>query len=152
MTRPSREVQAELDRAIKTVKDIHKRLSALESEQSELRKVERSYLDEYWGCPGIISKLRNELKKSQAVELSYAVNAIPVVFTRDHKSCVVAKVTAKQIYCCARDGSSVFKTDLTGKIHTKTHSTQFIDMQATFGKDSVEPNSINTGIQLETKN
>jgi len=151
MTRPSREIQAELDWAIKTCKDIHKRLCALESEQSELRKDERSYLDD-WGRPGIISKLRNELKKSQAVEFSYAVNAITVVFTRDHESCVVAKVTAKQIYCCARDGSSVFKTDLTGKIHTKTHSTQFIDMQATFGKDSVESNSINTGIQLETKN
>jgi hypothetical protein len=151
MTRPSSEVQAELDWAIKTVKDIHKRLSALESEQSELRKDERSYLDD-WGCPGIISKLKSELKRSQAVEFSYAVNAITVVFTRDHESCVVAKVTAKQIYCCARDGRSVFKTDLTGKLHTKTHSTQFIDMQATFGKDSVEPNSINTGIQLETKN
>jgi len=143
MTRPSSEIQAELDAALKTLKDIRNRLSAL-------RKDERSYLDD-WGCPGIISNLRNELKKSQAVEFSYAVNAITVVFTRDHESCVVAKVTAKQIYCCARDGSSVFKTDLTGKIHTKTHSTQFIDMQSTFGKDAVEPNSINTGIVLEPK-
>ncbi|MEI8016639.1 MAG: hypothetical protein WCH39_00500 [Schlesneria sp.] len=148
MTRPSNEIQAELDLATKTLKDIRNRLSAIESEQSELRKDERSYLDD-WGCPGIISKLRNKLKKSQAVEFSYAVNAITVVFTSDHESCVVAKVTAKQIYCCARDGSSVFKTDLTGKLHTKTHSNQFIDMQATFGKDSVEPNSINTGIVLE---
>jgi hypothetical protein len=144
MTRPSSEIQAELDSAIKTLKDIRK-------QQSELRKDERSYLND-WGRPGIISKLRSELKRSQAIEFSYAVNAIPVIFTRDHESCVVAKVTAKQIYCCARDGRSVFKTDLTGKIHTKTHSTQFIDMQATFGKDSVEPNSINTGIQLEKNN
>ena len=148
--RASSEIQAELDLAIKTAKDISERLCALESEQSELRKDERLYLDD-WGCPGIISNLRNKLKKSQAVEFSYAVNAITVVFTRDHEHCVVAKVTAKQIHCCARDGSSGFKTDLTGRLCTTTHSTQFIDMQATFGKDRVEPNSINTGIVLEPK-
>jgi hypothetical protein len=150
MTRPSSEVQADLDLAIKTVKDIRKRLSVLRAEESELRKDESTYCDK-WNEPGIISNLKHELQRSKAVELSYAVNAIPVVFTRDHESCVVTKVTAKQIHCCARDGSSGFKTDLTGKIHTKTHSTQFIDMQATFGKDSVEPNSIKTGIVLESK-
>jgi hypothetical protein len=150
MTRPSSEIQADLDLAIKTLKDIRKRLCALESEQSELRKDKLTYLGTGWR-DGIISNLKHELQRSKAVELSYAVNAIPVVFTRDDESCVVAKVTAKQIHCCARDGSSGFKTDLTGKIHTKTHSTQVIDMQATFGKDSVEPNSINTGIVLESK-
>ena len=136
MTRPSSEVQADLDAAIKTLKDIRKRLADLEAERSKLSSDERRYLDS-WSEAGIISKLKHELTRSKAVELSYAVNAIPVVFTRDHESCVVAKVTAKQIYCCARDGSSGFKTDLTGKIHTKTHSAQFIDMQATFGKDLV---------------
>jgi hypothetical protein len=150
MTRPSSEIQAELDAAFKTLKDIRKRLAELKAEQSELSSDERTYLDS-WSEAGIISKLKHELTRSKSVEFSYAVNAIPVVFTRDHEHCVVAKVTAKQIHCCARDGSSGFKTDLTGKMHTKTHSTQFIDMQATFGKDSVEPNSINTGIVLEPK-
>ena len=150
MTRPSSEIQAELDAAIKTLKDIRKRLAGLEAERSELLKDERTYLDS-WSEAGIIGKLKHELKKSKSVEFSYAVNAITVIFTRDHESCVVAKVTAKQIHCCARDGRSGFKTDLTGKLHTKTHSTQFIDMQATFGKDRVEPNSINTGIVLEHK-
>ena len=151
MTRPSSEVQADLDLAIKTVKDIRNRLSVLKAEEFKLRKDELTYLGEGWGDAGIIGNLKHELQRSKAVELSYAVNAIPVVFTRDHESCVVTKVTAKQIHCCARDGSSGFKTDLTGKIHTKTHSAQFIDMQATFGKDAVEPNSINTGIVLESK-
>jgi len=142
MTRPSSEVQADLDLARNRLKDIRNQLSVLKAEEIK-------YLDD-WTVPGIISNIMHELKRSKAVELSYAVNAIPVIFTRDHESCVVAKVTAKQIHCCARDGSSGFKTDLTGKIHTKTHSTQFIDMQATFGKDSVEPNSIKTGIVLES--
>jgi len=142
MTRPSSEVQTDLDLARNRLKDIRNQLSVLKAEEIK-------YLDD-WTVPGIISNIMHELKRSKAVELSYAVNAIPVIFTRDHESCVVAKVTAKQIHCCARDGSSGFKTDLTGKIHTKTHSTQFIDMQATFGKDSVEPNSIKTGIVLES--
>lgn len=150
MTRPSSEVQADLDAAIKTLKDIRKRLAELRSEQAELLKDERTYFGT-WGEAGIISKLKHELTRSKAVEFSYAVNAIPVVFTRDHEDWVVAKVTAKQIHCCARNGSSGCKTDLTGKIHTNTHSTQFINMQATFGKDAVEPNSINTGIVLEPK-
>ena len=140
MTRPASEVQSELDWAIKTLKDIRKRLTALNVEQAELRKDELKY-----------RQLKHELTRSKAVEFSYAVNAIPVVFTRDHEDCVVAKITAKQIHCCTRDGRSGFKTDLTGTLHQKTHSIQFIDMQATFGKDRVEPNSINTGIVLETK-
>ena len=143
MTRPSSEVQADLDLARNRLKDIRNQLSVLKAEEIK-------YLDD-WTVPGIISNIMHELKRSKAVELSYAVNAIPVIFTRDHESCVVAKVTAKQIHCCARDGSSGFKTDLTGKIDTKTYSTQFINMQATFGKDSVEPNSINTGIVIEPK-
>lgn len=150
MTRPSSEVQAQLDWAIKTLKDIRKRLAELKTEQACLLKDERMYLDS-WGGTGMISNLKHELTRSKAVEFSYAVNAIPVVFTRDHEDCVVAKITAKQIHCCTRDGRSGFKTDLTGKIHTKTHSAQFINMQATFGKDRVEPNSIKTGIVLETK-
>lgn len=150
MTRPSSEVQAELDAAIKTLKGIRKRLAELKAEQDCFLKDERLFLNN-WTETGIISKLKHELTRSKAVEFSYAVNAIPVVSTGNQEDWVVAKVTAKQIHCCARDGSSGLKTDLTGKIHTKTHSTQFIDMQATFGTDAVEPNSINTGIVLESK-
>lgn len=151
MTKPSSEVQAELDCAFKTLKDIRKRLAALNVEQAELRKDELKYLDS-WSEAGIINKLKHELTRSKAVELSYSVNAIPVVFTGDpDPDYVVAKVTAKQIHCCKRDGSSGLKTDLTGKTHTSTHSRQLIDMQATFGKDSVEPNSIKTGIVIEGK-
>jgi hypothetical protein len=116
-----------------------------------LEKDELAYLGSY-SQDGIISQLKNELTRSKAVELSYSVNAIPVLFTGGPDSdYVVAKVTAKQIHCCKRDGSSGLKTDLTGKIHTSTHSMQLIDMQATFGKDFVEPNSINTGIVIEGK-
>ena len=151
MTRPSSEVQAELDCAFKTIKDIRKRLSELKSEQAMLEKDELAYLGSY-SQDGIIQQLKSELTRSKAVELSHSVNAIPVVFTGDpDPDYVVAKVTAKQIHCCKRDGSSGLKTDLTGKIHASTHSRQLIDMQATFGKDSVEPNSIKTGIVIEGK-
>lgn len=147
MTRPSSEVQAELDHAIKTLRDIRKRYSELKAEQAELMKYELSYLDDWRGVPGIISKLKLKLARSKAVELSYSVGAIPVVFTGDpDPDYVVAKVTAKQIHCCKRDGRSGLKTDLTGKTGRKE-----IDMQATFGKDSVEPNSIKTGIVIEDK-
>ena len=146
MTKPSSEVQAELDCAFKTIKDIRKRLSELKSEQAMLEKDELAYLGSY-SQDGIIQQLKSELTRSKAVELSHSVNAIPVVFTGDpDPDYVVAKVTAKQIHCCKRDGSSGFKTDLTGKTDRKR-----IDMQATFGKDSVEPNSINTGIVIEGK-
>lgn len=151
MTRPSSEVQADLDCVIKNLKCIRRRLSELTSERTMLEKEELAYLG---GCrqDGIINQLKHELTRSKAVEFSYSVNAIPVVFTGDpDPDYVVAKVTAKQIHCCKRDGSSCLKTDLTGKIHTSTHSRQLIDMQATFGKDLVEPNSINTGIVIEGK-
>ena len=147
MTRPSSEVQAELDWAIKTLKNIRKRLAELNVEQAELLNDKRTYLDS-WNDAGIISKLKHELKRSKSVEFSYAVNAIPVVFTGDpDPDYVVQKITAKQIYCCTRNGCSGFKTDLTGS----RNGEQAINMQATFGKDRVEPNSINTGIVLETK-
>ena len=146
MTRPSSEVQAELDCAFKTIKDIRKRLSELKSERAMLENDELAYRGSY-GQDGIISQLKHELTRSKAVELSYSVNAIPVVFTGDpDPDYVVAKVTAKQIHCCKRDGSSGLKTDLTGKTDS-----QLIDMQATFGKDFVEPNSIKTGIVIEGK-
>lgn len=146
MTRPSSEVQADLDCVIKNLKCIRRRLSELTSERTMLEKEELAYLG---GCrqDGIINQLKHELTRSKAVELSYSVNAIPVVFTGDpDPDYVVAKVTAKQIYCCKLDGSSGFKTDLTGKTDRKR-----IDMQATFGKESVEPNSIKTGIVIEGK-
>ena len=151
MTRPSIEVQAELDCAFKTIKDIRKRLAELKSERAMLEKDELEYLGSY-SQDGIISQLKHELTRSKAVEFSYLVNAIPVVFTGDPDTdYVVAKVTTKQIHCCKRDGSSGLKTDLTGKTHTSTHSWQLIDMQATFGKESVEPNSIKTGIVIGGK-
>ena len=146
MTRPSIEVQAELDCAFKTIKDIRKRLAELKSERAMLEKDELFYLGGY-SQDGIINKLKKELTRSKAVELSYSVNAIPVVFTGGtDPDYVVAKVTTKQIHCCKRDGSSGFKTDLTGRTDGKR-----IDMQATFGKESVEPNSIKTGIVIEGK-
>jgi hypothetical protein len=144
MTRPSSEIQAELDAAFKTLKDIRKRLAELKAEQSELLKDERTYLDSPSDA-GIIKKLKHELTRSKSVEFSYAVNAIPVVMGIGSGDYVVQKITAKQIYCCTRDGSSGFQTLLTGICRGR----QFIDMQATFGKDCVEPNSINTGIVLE---
>jgi general stress protein 26 len=146
MTRPSSEVQAELDAAHQTLRCIRGRLSELKAERAMLEKDENAYLDT-WNGSGTISKLKRELTRSKAVELSYSVKAIPVVFTGDpDPDYVVAKVTAKQIHCCKRDGSSGLKTDLTGKTGRKT-----IDMQATFGKGSVEPNSIKTGIVIEDK-
>ena len=146
MTRPSSEVQAELDAAHQTLRCIRGRLSELKAERAMLEKDELAYLGSY-GQDGIIKQLKNQLTRSKTVELSYSVNAIPVVFTGDpDPDYVVAKVTAKQIHCCKRDGSSGLKTDLTGKTDGKR-----IDMQATFGKGSVEPNSIKTGIVIEDK-
>ena len=146
MTRPSSEVQAQLNVAYTTLRYIRKRLSELKSERTMLEKDELAYLGSY-SHDGIINQLKHELTRSKAVEFSYSVNAIPVVFTGDpDPDYVVAKVTAKQIHCCKRDGSSGFKTDLTGKTDRKR-----IDMQATFGKESVEPNSIKTGIVIEGK-
>ena len=146
MTRPSSEVQADLDCVIKNLKCIRRRLSELKSERAMLEKEELAYLGSY-SQDGIIQQLKSELTRSKSVELSYSVNAIPVVFTGDpDPDYVVAKVTAKQIHCCKRDGRSGFKTDLTGRTDGKR-----IDMQATFGKEYVEPNSIKTGIVIEGK-
>ena len=146
MTRPSSEVQADLDAARTNLKDIRKRLAELKAEESKLLKDERKYLDS-WDHVGIISNLKHELKQSKSVEFSYEVNAIPVVMGIGSTDYVVQKITVKKIFCCTRDGSSGFQTDLTGKFQFR----QLINMQATFGKDAVEPNSIKTSIVLEPK-